>query len=588
MKDSVSLIPVLRKTLGRVRWSGIVLWVVLSLLVIVPVTIFLAAAISPRLLRVGPQWFTLHSVYEAFTGYTGRGIINSLWVSTTVALLATTSATTLAWLVTRTNFYGGRFLGAMMWVLLLIPTWMMTVGWSNLITPGELATALGINTTQIFHAFYGPGGIILILTTAALPFCYFVVSAGLRGLGSEFEDAARVHGAGASRMLRTVLPIVAPALLSAFAIAFAESISDFGVAFTLGANTHFPMATFTLYNAITENPANFSVAAVIAGVLILCTVPPILAQARVTRGRSYAVLSARTRSVRRYQFQPLTRVLVSVSTFALLTLVAVMPMVAAVATSFTRTISFETRTGIHWSTFSYRQIFHPPPSITSLGTALGISTQLGVYVATGTVILGYVLAKRLAATRGGWSQRIADIFLLGSVAIPGVVLGVGYILFYNQAIIARHVVSLYQTMPLLIMGLIAAAAPGQARLLMGPVAQIQASMAEAARVHGAKRFRTWRTASLPVLSRTLTWAWVLTFTKTIAELAVAQMLLVPGHEPVSVMIETTLGTVFAPIGTAATVLVLAEMLGVIVLVLGLYRVLTPKGWRRIGEVGSLR
>ena len=565
-----------------------VLWLILGFLVIIPVTVFLFAAVSPRFLRVGPQWFTLHSIGEAFTGYTGRGIMDSLLVSTTVGILATSAATTLAWLVHRTTLYGARIIGGMMWVLLLIPTWMMTIGWTNLIMPGELATAFGLNTVHLYHAFYGPAGIILILTTAALPFCYFVISAGLRGLGSEFEDAARVHGAGLRRTLTTVLPIIAPALLSAFAIAFAESISDFGVAFTLGANTHFPMATFTLFNAITANPANFSVAAVIAAVLILCTVPPIMLQSRVTRGRSYAVLGARTRSVRRYSFTPVRRIVVSVATFAVLIVLTILPLVASIATSFTRTISFETRTGIHWSTLSYHNIFSPPPSIMSLGSGLWMSNQLGVYVASGTVVLAYVLARRLASTRGGASQRIADVFLLGSVAVPGVVLGVGYILFYNQAIIANHVISLYQTMPLLVMGLIASAAPGQSRLLIGPVSQIQSSMAESARVHGAGRWRTWRTASLPLLSRTLTWAWVLTFTKTISELAVAQMLLVPGHEPVSVIIETTLGTVFAPIGSAATVMVLAEMLGVIIVVLGVYRIVTPKGWRRIGEVGSLR
>jgi len=574
--------------LRRFKWSGLVLWVILGLLVIAPVCFFLLAAVSPHSLRVGPQWFTLASIEAACTGYTGRGLIDSLVVSTTVGILATLASTTLAWLAHRTNLFGGRCIGAMMWVLLLIPTWMMTIGWTNLIQPGELATAFGLNTIQLYHAFYGPGGIVLILTTAALPFCYFVISAGLRGLGSEYEDAARVHGASTRRMLVTVLPIIAPALLSAFAIAFAESISDFGVAFTLGANTHFPMATFSLFNAITTNPANFSVAAVIAAILILCTVPPILLQSRVTRGRSYAVLSARTRSVRRFSFAPVTRVVVSAVTFSVLVVVMVMPLIASVATSFTHTISFETRTGIHWSLVSYRDIFHPPPSIMPLGSGLWISNQLGVYVATGTVVLAYVLARRLASTRGGTSQRIADVFLLGSVAVPGVVLGVGYILFYNQAFIANHVISLYQTMPLLVMGLIASATPGQSRLLMGPVSQIQSSMSESARVHGAGRWRAWRTANLPVLSRTLTWAWVLTFTKTISELAVAQMLLVPGHEPVSVIIETTLGTVFAPIGSAATVMVLAEMLGVIVVVLGLYRIVTPKGWRRIGEAGSLR
>src|ERR1019366_4594350 len=134
---------------------------------------------------------------------------------------------------------------------------------------------------------FGPFGIIIVLTTVALPFAYFIVSAGLQGLGPEYEAAARIHGPSRTRMLRTVLPMIAPALLSALAISFAETMSDFGVAFTLGYHSHFPMATYTLFNAINNYPANFSVAAVIAAVLILSTVPPIALQSRVMRGRSY-------------------------------------------------------------------------------------------------------------------------------------------------------------------------------------------------------------------------------------------------------------------------------------------------------------
>jgi len=59
------------------------------------------------------------------------------------------------------------------------------------------------------------------------------------------------------------------------------------------------MATYVLFSAISNFPANFSVAAVIAAVLIISTIPPIVLQSRVMRKRSYAVLSGRTRAPRR-------------------------------------------------------------------------------------------------------------------------------------------------------------------------------------------------------------------------------------------------------------------------------------------------
>jgi len=571
--------------LRRIPWSGLVVWVVLLLLIIIPVMTFIAVAVSPRLFHQGSSYFTLSNISAALQGYTGRGIVDSLWVSTLVGVFAVTFATAIAWIVQRTNIYGRRIWSGAMWLLLLVPTWMTTLGWTDVVAPGELGSALGVHTLFFYHMFYGASGIVFVLTTAALPFSYFVISVGMRGLGSEFEDAARVHGGGRMLTVRTVLPIIAPALLSAFAISFAEAMSDFGVAFTLGSSAHFPIATYTLFNSIYAFPANFPVAAVIAAVLILSTVPPVFLQARVMRGRSYAVLSGRTRSVRRHQFRPWTRVGITATVGLFMFFVLGLPLIGAITSSFTNTASFMTSTGIHWTLQSYKNVFQPLPSFTTLGPPLWTSNQLGLWVASATLILAYVLARRMASRTPGIGQRITDVFLLGSIAIPGIVLGVGYIFFYDQHFITSHVVDLYETMPLLIMGLIASAVPSQARLLTGPVGQIQSSLNEAARVHGATKWRAFHSTSLPLLSRALVWAWLLTFTKTISELAIAQILYQPGHEPASVVIETYLGTIWASIGAAATVITLLEMVGVIGVVLLIFRLVMPKGWRRIGEAG---
>ena len=223
-----------RTRVARPSIGAVLIWIALFLLIIAPVVSFLILAVSPRVFQQGSQWFTLTFVRQAFAGYTGRGIVKSLWVSTLVSVLAVSTATMLAWMVHRTNVGGRRLWTVAMWLLLLMPTWMMTLGWTDLLQPFGAAAALGFDTKWLYGEFFGPLGIVIVLTTAALPFAYFIVSAGLQGLGPEFEDAARIHGASRVQTFRTVLPIIAPALLSAFAIAFAETMSDFGVAFTLG------------------------------------------------------------------------------------------------------------------------------------------------------------------------------------------------------------------------------------------------------------------------------------------------------------------------------------------------------------------
>jgi iron(III) transport system permease protein len=570
----------------RTSFGGLLIWVVLTLLIIAPVMCFIILAVSPRMFSQGSQWFTLTFIRQAFAGYSGRAIFNSFWVATVVSLFAVAIATTVAWLVHRTNVFGRRFWTIAMWLLLMMPTWMMTLGWTDLLQPFGAASALGVNTHYVYGEFFGPTGIVVVLIAAALPFAYFVVSAGLQGLGPEYEDAARIHGAGWRRTFQTILPIIAPAILSAFAISFAETLSDFGVAFTLGYHSHFPLATYTLFSAISNFPANFSVAAVIAAVLILMVIPPILLQSRVMRSRSYAVLSGRTRSPRRREFRPLARIAATAGVAFVFAVTLGVPVFGAIIGSFVQNLGIFSTTGIHWTLEYYSQVFHPNISGKALGAPLLLSNQLGFFVATGTGVLAVILARRLIASPGSWSQRITDIFLLGSVAIPGVVLGVGYIFFYNLPFITNNFVNIYKTLPLLVLALIANAVPGQTRFMAGPVSQIQPSLAEAARVHGASRFRAWSTTNLPLMSRVLLWGWLLTFTKTLSELAISQILYPPSQEPAPVAIQSYLSGFESGTGTAMTVLMLLEMLGVIVIALSIYRVVTPKGWRRIGWTGA--
>ena len=298
------------------------------------------------------------------------------------------------------------------------------------------------------------------------------------------------------------------------------------------------------------------------------------------------MLSGRTRSPRRREFRPLARIAATAGVAFVFFVTLGVPVFGAIIGSFVQNLGIFSTTGIHWTLEYYSQVFHPNISGKALGAPLLLSNQLGFVVATGTGVLAVILARRLIASPGSWSQRITDIFLLGSVAIPGVVLGVGYIFFYNLPFVTSNFVNIYKTLPLLMLALIANAVPGQTRFMAGPVSQIQPSLAEAARVHGASRFRAWSTTNLPLMSRVLLWGWLLTFTKTLSELAISQILYPPSQEPAPVAIQSYLSGFESGTGTAMTVLMLLEMLGVIVIALGIYRVVTPKGWRRIGWTGA--
>jgi ABC-type spermidine/putrescine transport system permease subunit II len=246
-------------------------------------------------LRPGHQWFTLSYLHGAFTGATAIAITNSLWVSAAAAVLGVAIGLPVAWLAGRTALPGRRFVAGGMWLVLLLPSWLPALGWQRLVQADGVMYRLGLDLPFVTHAIMGPFGVVLLLGLRSVPFSFLAVTAGLAGLGQEFEDAARVHGASRIGALRLILPMLALAIWSALAVGFAESISDFGVAATLAYNSNFSLATYQLYQAIDNFPPSFPAASAMGCLLVAAVAIPLALQARALRGRSYQMLSGRTR-----------------------------------------------------------------------------------------------------------------------------------------------------------------------------------------------------------------------------------------------------------------------------------------------------
>jgi iron(III) transport system permease protein len=569
-----------RVTLGAPKVGfGIVIWVALALLLIVPILLFLILAFSPKLFSEGSSWFTLSNFRVVFTGFFARGLLNSLWLSVLCAVLALVVALALAWGVQRTNLIGRRIWPLAVWSLLIMPSFLVAEGWEYLLQPQGVLSQAGIPTALLYREFFGPAGVVFVDTMTIVPFAYIAVAVALANLGSEFEDAARVHGARRWRTARVVIPILAPALFSALAIGFAETISDFGVASTLAASSNFPVATYNLFQAVDSNPADFGAAAAISWVLVAAAAVPIALQARALRGRSYAILSGRTRQVTRRRLSHRAQVLATSGAVALFVLALGAPITGAIFASLLK--NFGVGLSAHDFTLAnYRLVFN---GTAGLAGPLLYSTRLAAITATIVAAFGLVVARMMMAKGAGPLSRLIDLILIGSVALPGIVLGAGYIFTYNLPWLSHVDLSIYGTTSLLALAYVASGLPPQSRLMVGPVAQMQDSLLQAARVHGAGAFTSWRKAALPVLSRLLLWAWLLTFAKTFLELPVSQLLYPPGNTPVAVAINDFVGT-SAHYGeaTAMSVIAMGEMFGVIVVGLGLFRLLAPTGWQRIG------
>lgn len=567
----------LQRRRSTVSLSGALIAVALSTLLVLPVLIFLLASVFPGLIGGGTSFFSLRSFGYAFSASSLRGITDSLVVSLFAGLIATSCGLFVAWAITRTDISFKKFITGSIWFLLLVPTYLTTEGWQRLLEPDGVLASAHLNTAHIYHFFFGPPGVVFVLGMSGIPFAYLAISVALSNLGAELEDAARVHAGSQSQSWRVIIPLVTPALASAFAIVFAESMSDFGVAYTLAANAHFPMATYSLFSAIDSVPLNFGNAAAIGWLLVASALVPIFLQRRLTKSKSYAVVSGRRRPVRIVRLSTRGHLVVYFVIGLIVVLSVGVPVTGIVSASFLSGLG--TTFGASSLTLSnYTRVF----SSTVLGSPLHLSMVMAMATATATAIFGFYLAGILAKKNQTPLGRILDVLLLGSVALPGIVLGAGYIFSYNQPIFSTLGLDLYGTSKLLFIGYLASALPATARILIGPMAQVQSSVTHAARVHGAKPFQAWSQAVLPIISKAVVSAWLLTFAKTLLELPLSQLLYAPGSEPISVAInKLTAGYDYGG-GTAMSVIALLVALVVIGLANGCYRLLAPKGWQKMG------
>ncbi|HET8979043.1 MAG TPA: ABC transporter permease subunit [Solirubrobacteraceae bacterium] len=555
--------------------------VLLGLLLVVPIGAFLLVAVMPRLFDQGNALFTLGAFGAALSGPSLHALGDTALVGAGSAVVAVACALPLALLIHRTNLIGRRAWTVGIWALLLAPSYLVALGWERLFEPGGVLVRAGVNAVFIRHLLYGPAGVIGVDGIKGVPFAYLAIAAALPGLGSSFEHAARVHGAGRLQALRTVVPIIAPAIWTSFAIVFAESISDFGVAATLAYDAHFPVSTFALFNAVDNEPISFPLAAAIGCTLVALAGLALLAQRRALRGRSYQVLSGRTRPYTRHRFGRAGQLVAGAGVGGFFLVALGVPVFGAISASLIKNLGTQLY-GFQLTLDNYRRVL----TGSDLYTPMLYSLRLALIVGTIVMLLSVPVARLLTRRASGPVAGMLDYLLLGAVALPSIVMAAGYILVYNLPVMHSLGLALYGTTTLLTIAYVAGALPNNSRILIGPLAQLHETLLTSARTHGATGATAWRRVGLPVLSRFIVWVWLYCFAGTLLELPISELLYPPSQFPLSVAIERRLSTYDFAGGTAMEVVAVVGALVVTGVVLALYRVLAPRGWRNVGAATS--
>jgi sulfate/thiosulfate transport system permease protein len=144
----------------------------------------------------------------------------------------------VAWVLVRYQFYGKRFIDAMVDLPFALPTAVAGIALATIYAPngwiGQYLEPLG------FKIAFTPIGIVIALTFVTLPFVVRTVQPVLQDLEHELEEAACSLGASRWQIFyKVIFPTILPALLTGFALAFARAIGEYGSVIFIAGNMPF-------------------------------------------------------------------------------------------------------------------------------------------------------------------------------------------------------------------------------------------------------------------------------------------------------------------------------------------------------------
>jgi sulfate transport system permease protein len=198
----------------------------LTLIVLIPLAaIFLRAAGMgwSEFVAVGFSPRALAAYRLSFGTAAAAGLVNAVF-----GLL-------VAWVLVRYSFPGKRLVGALVDLPFALPTAVAGIALTAIYAPngwvGRFLDPMGIKVA------FTPLGITIALVFIGLPFVVRSVEPVLADLGPEVEEAAAILGASRWQTFnRVIMPTIAPALLTGFAMAFARGVGEYGSVIFISGN----------------------------------------------------------------------------------------------------------------------------------------------------------------------------------------------------------------------------------------------------------------------------------------------------------------------------------------------------------------
>lgn len=337
-------------------------------------------------------------------------------------------------------------------------------------------TLLGMKEADV----YGFLGLSIVQILTFFPTAYLVLAGLLRQIDPALEEAARNMGASRWHIFKTViLPLLKPGIANSFLLVFIQTVADFGNAMVIGGN--FTTLAAQVY---LQAMGNYDIkgGTALATILLSISVFMFVLQKYWVGSGSYVTVTGKPSRQRQLNEDFIVRMTVGAPCFLISLFIVILYVLIPYG-------SFVNLWGIDFTpTLKHYQY------IWSLGMKPIIdTTYLSLLSMPLTGILGMIIAFLITRKRF-IGRGLIEFTSLLSMAIPGTVIGMGYVLAYNEPPLV-----LTGTAAIIIFSFIFRNMPVGIRAGVASLQQIDPAIEEAAQDLGANTFKVFTSVTIPLI-----------------------------------------------------------------------------------------
>ena len=499
----------------------VVLITFLTLFILYPLAILLVDSF------VGDGGFSFNVFKRIFQMPTfTHAITNTLKVGFLVGILSTLVGLLFAYVevyVRMGTFTGGLFKVVSM-LPVVSPPFVLSLSMIMLFGKAGIITRFLLKIYD--NSVYGFWGIAIVQTLTFFPVCYMMLKGLLKNIDPSLEEAARDMGASRWKVFTSVtFPLLLPGLGNAFLVTFIESIADFANPMIIG-GSYDTLAT-TIYLQIT-GAYDKAGAAAMAVVLLCITLAMFAVQKYYLERKTAATLTGKASRGRMLITDRSVRVPLTVLCSLVALFVIMMYICVPIGACFpTWGYKFFPLTG-KW----FKLVFTRYHGFQAFRDSFVLSLISAPITALLSMIISYLVVKRKFKSKG----FIEAVSML-AMAVPGTVLGVGYIRGFSGGLFhSGFLQGLYGTGLILIIVFVVRSLPTGTRSGISALRQIDKSIEESAYDMGADSFRVFMTVTLPLIKDSFLSGLVTAFVRSITAISAIILLVTPQFLLITVQI----------------------------------------------------